>query len=94
MHLCAVELEVELQRYDAALGRIDTLMARSARKDSWLIRRGDILKKAGRKKAARTAFTAALKAIESLPSSRRRVPATVAQIQRINKELEGLNANP
>ncbi len=94
LHLRAVDLEVKIKRYDAVLRRIDALAARSARKDSWFIRRGEILKKAGRKKAAHKAFTAALKAIESLPSSRRRVPATTAQIQKIEKELEGLNASP
>jgi predicted Zn-dependent protease len=68
----AIELELKGRRYDAALARLDQLAARSQRKETWLIRRGEILEVAGRYDEARSAYQGSLKAIEILPPSRRR----------------------
>jgi predicted Zn-dependent protease len=70
LQLYAVEVEMLHQRYDEALKRIDQIASSSARKESWYIRRGEILEKAGRIDAARTEFQKTLTAIAALPASR------------------------
>jgi tetratricopeptide (TPR) repeat protein len=70
--LVAIELEVAARRYDAALQRIDAICSRTPRKELWLARRGEVLEKAGRAVEARTAYQAALAAIDELPEQRRR----------------------
>ena len=70
LQLYAIEVEMLHQRYDEALKRIDQIASSSARKESWLIRRGEILEKAGRIDAARVEFQKTLDAIATLPASR------------------------
>ena len=69
--LYAVELELRKNRYDAALKRLDAVMSQSARKERWLLRRGEILEEAGRIDEAREAYTRALEAIETISAHRR-----------------------
>lgn len=71
LELAAIDLELRASNYDAALTRLDAITAQSERKETWLVRRGEILKAAGRHEEARKAFNAALVAIESLPPQRR-----------------------
>jgi tetratricopeptide (TPR) repeat protein len=72
----AMEIELKVQRYDAALARVDRLIARSARKETWLERRGEILAQAGRPEEARHAFADALATLERLPDRIRNNAAT------------------
>lgn len=72
LQLAAIDLELRQKNYDAALTRLDQIAAQSERKETWLVRRGEILRLAGRDEEARTAFNAALVAIESLPPAHRR----------------------
>ncbi len=67
LHLRALDLELALGRTEAALARLDTLTAAAERRELWLKRRGDILAAAGRTVEARTAYTAALAALHTLP---------------------------
>jgi len=60
------------------LHRLDLIAGQSQRKEAWLVRRGEILKIAGRDEEARAAFNAALVAIESLPAGPRQSRATTA----------------
>ena len=78
LQLYAIELELQLGQVDAALARLDRIAAQSPRKEVWLARRGEILTQAGRRKEARTAYTASLAAIEALPSRARQTGAIVA----------------
>ena len=78
LQLSAIELELRRHKYDAALARIEVVTSQSERKETWLIRRGEILKLAGRQEEARAAFNAALAAIESLPPERRQSRAVTA----------------
>ena len=71
LQLAAIDLEMRRGDYDAALKRLDLITAQSERKETWLVRRGEILNAAGRNEEARAAFNAALVAIESLPPHRR-----------------------
>ena len=71
LQLAATDLELRRKNYDGALVRLDQIAAQSQRKESWLVRRGEILQLAGRDEEARAAFIAALTAIESLPPAHR-----------------------
>ena len=71
LQLAAIDLELRSKNFDGAIARIDQIAAQSQRKEAWLVRRGEILKLAGRDDEARAAFNAALLAIESLPSAHR-----------------------
>ncbi len=72
----AIELEVRRGRYDAALVRIDQVLTKVPRKEKWLAWRGEILERGGRVEEALATYEDALKAIESLPSRLRQVPAS------------------
>lgn len=78
LQLAAIDLELRRKDYDSALARLDRIAAQSPRKETWLVRRGEILKLAGRDEEARTAFNAALVAIESLPDTHRQSRAVTA----------------
>lgn len=71
LELAAIDLELRGNNFDAALTRLDVITAQSERKETWLVRRGEILRAAGRLEEAREAFGAAIVAIESLPPERR-----------------------
>jgi len=72
----AVDLEVSLGRYDAALKRIDQLLNQSQRKDLWLARRADILFRAGRREEAEKSYRQAWAALQQLPQRLQNVPAS------------------
>jgi predicted Zn-dependent protease len=67
LELLAIDLEVKVRRYDAALSRLDSILAQAPRKETWLVRKAEILAQAGRKKEAREEFAKALNALQSLP---------------------------
>ena len=87
MQLSAIELELRRQNYDAALVRLDRVTSQSERKEAWLVRRGEILKLAGREEEARAAFNAALVAIESLPPAHRQNKAVTTLQLRARRGL-------
>jgi len=78
LQLAAIEIELRRKNHDAALTRLDLIAAQSERKETWLVRRGEILRAAGRNEEARNAFNAALVAIDSLPPARRHNRAITA----------------
>jgi tetratricopeptide (TPR) repeat protein len=88
LQLPAIELELRCQNYEGALSRLDLIAAQSERKETWLVRRGEILKLAGRDEEARAAFNAALVAIESLPPARRQSRAVTALQVRARSALK------
>jgi len=88
LQLPAIELELRRQNYEGALSRLDLIAAQSERKETWLVRRGEILKLAGRDEEARAAFNAALVAIESLPPARRQSRAVTALQVRARSALK------
>jgi len=67
----AIELECKRNNYPAALLRLDRIIAQSARKESLLARRAEILLAAGQPAEAEADFAAALEAIDDLPAQRR-----------------------
>ncbi len=79
----AIDLELKLGRYEAALKRVDSLSAQSSRKESWLLQRAKILERAGRSEEARVAYANAAVAIERLPG---RIASTES-VQIMQKEI-------
>ncbi|HEU4389072.1 MAG TPA: tetratricopeptide repeat protein [Blastocatellia bacterium] len=71
LELAAIDLEVAASRFDRALKRLDIIAAQSDRKEHWLVRRGEILRKAGRYGEACETMRGALSVIESQPQRRR-----------------------
>jgi tetratricopeptide (TPR) repeat protein len=69
----AMQIEVDVQHYDAALVRTESIMAVLQRKEVWLERRGDILAAADRKSEALKAYADALNALALLPEFHRHV---------------------
>lgn len=92
LQLYAMDLETEHGRYDAALKRVDSVMAKAPRKETWLERRGNILRQAGRSAEARKAYEAALDAMKTLPPARRNVPAMVELEKRLRSNIESLSS--
>jgi len=88
LQLLAIDLESRRRNYDAALSRLDSIAAQSERKEMWLVRRGEILRNAGRIEEAHATFKAALVAIESLPPDRRQNRSVTALELRARSGLE------
>jgi len=78
--LYGVELETGRGNFDAALMRLDPLIARANRKEFLLLERGDILLAAQRTEEARQAFLAAQVAVAALPP-RHRQTRSVQQLE-------------
>lgn len=94
LRLMAVEINLELKRYDAALARVDEIAAQAERKDPWWVRRGEILRQAGRTAEAREAFAAARACIEALPPSRRAAKFTQDLESKVRAALEVIDGKP
>lgn len=84
----ALDLELELRRWDQALARLATLAAQSPRQETFHHRRGEILLRAGRPDEARASFRAALTAIAALPHHLRTTPAMVELAAKTRRALE------
>jgi len=87
LELAAIDLELRALRHDAALRRVDAILARWPRKELWLARRGEILEQAGRHSEAHEAFAAARQALESLPPPRRKARLILEAAARIDAAL-------
>jgi predicted Zn-dependent protease len=94
LELEAIDLELRMTRYDAALARLDRVSIQAARKESWLARRGEILASAGRVDEARSAYRAALASALSLPPWIQHTQASLALIDRLHAGLARLGAAP
>jgi tetratricopeptide (TPR) repeat protein len=71
LQLAAIDLEVELGRYDAALARLNELLMHGAANPMWMARRGEILARAGKTAAARAEYERALALLAARPNVRR-----------------------
>jgi predicted Zn-dependent protease len=90
----AIDFELRLKRYDAALARLARIQEQSPRKERWLARRGEILVQAGRGQEAREAFAQALQAIDALPVQLRATHAMKELEQQCKASLAGQRAVP
>ena len=91
LQLTAIDMELRRKNPDGALARIDVVMERSPRKESWLARKGEILLQAGRTEEAKKSYEAALAALNTLPPVRRNVPAVRDLENRIRLEIDHLS---
>jgi predicted Zn-dependent protease len=92
LDLAGLEIDLALGRFADALLRIERQMARAARAEPWLLRKAEVLLRAGRRAEAREALRSARAALQRLPPSRRAVAATRALETRIESALRGLGA--
>ncbi len=91
----ALTVELGLDRLDDALRRVDRLAATAARPEPWLVRRGEILERAGRLAESRRSYLAALDAIAALPPPRRsagNVPSLELQARNALQRIPDTNA--
>lgn len=93
LQLAAVDLEVELRRFDDALRRLGELGSRSPHNPSWIARRGEILEKAGRASEARAEYAKALAVIDGRPAAARRTGALADLRRRLEATLGPTEAN-
>lgn len=94
LELYAIDLELQLKHYEAALHRIDRISEQSDRKETWLARKGEILLQASRTEEAQKSYLLALEAIEHLPQSRKNNRYTRDLEAKIRLALENLETNP
>jgi predicted Zn-dependent protease len=94
LQLYAIELEIDILSYDDALKRLEQIASRSARQETWLVRRGEILEKAGRPEDAREAYQKTLDAIASLPETRIKNRAVERLQAQATAGIERLDAPP
>jgi tetratricopeptide (TPR) repeat protein len=92
LELTAIELELQLKRYDDALVRVDEIAAQADRKEIWLMKRAEILRKASRNAEAKDNYLEALKNIDGLPESRRNTEATRELREKILTAIEELGS--
>ena len=86
----AVDLERKRSNYQAALQRLDRIINQSTRKESLLIKRGDILLEAGQPAQAEADFAAARDAIDALPAQRRHNRAMKQMRSAIDRRMHSL----
>lgn len=90
----AIELELERGEIDAALERVDRLYSTSPRRETHLLRRGEILLLAGREQEARCDLLAAKTALAGLSPVRRRSAAVEDLSRRVERLLGELQPAP
>ena len=77
----AITIELEQRNFAGALERIEVAMKHSPRRETWLVRKGDVLVKSGQVDAAVASYRLALSAIDELPP-RYRETVPVEKLQR------------
>lgn len=87
LEMAALDLEVELKRWESALKRLDRISATAPRRDRWLMRRAEILESSGRASEAMEAWKDARREFQSLPE---RMQTSKAGRQQADKLLEKL----
>ena len=82
----AIDLELKHHRTDEAMTRLETIIARSNRKETWLAWKGEILLAAGKADEAHEVLLRTLKTIDGLPSRMRTSPGMTelrAKVERL-----------
>lgn len=81
----AISLEIKLDRYDAALHRIDVLAARFRPSVELSLQRAAILEKAGRYREAASSYDSALALLNAMPASRKSADSYDDRFESISK---------
>ncbi len=87
----ALEIEIENGLNDDALMRLDTLITYSPQKERWLYEKGRLLESLGRKTEARNSYIKAKEYYNSRPPNRRRIPALVEIIKKVENSLDNID---
>jgi predicted Zn-dependent protease len=90
LELYAVELESSRGNFEAALKRLDSILANAVRKELLLLQRGDILTAAGRTTDAVQVYHDAQAAIDAIPPQRRYTRAVLQAQSELNARLSTL----
>jgi tetratricopeptide (TPR) repeat protein len=90
LQIPALDFELELKDYQAALARLEAILERAHRKENWLARRGDILLAAGGQADAKKSYEAALATIKTLPRLVQQGPAMVHLQTRVSAALAAM----
>ena len=93
LELFALEMEIELARYDRGLRRIDRVSAPYPWSAQWWLRRREILESAGRPVEAVRAYRSALETVKALPGARRGTRAAADARASARKALRVLGAD-
>ncbi len=88
LELAAFEAEVRLKRFDAAIARIERVSAPMARKESFLLMKGETEIRAGQLCAARVSLNDARKGYESRTSFQRNLRAVRSELARLDAALK------
>jgi tetratricopeptide (TPR) repeat protein len=92
LQLAAIEYERQHARFDAALGRVEKLLAKFPVKEPWLVLRGEILAQAGRLAEAKEVFQQTLAGIENYPVTKRGLEQTIQLQTRTREALARVEA--
>lgn len=85
LELRLIEILTAAGRYELALARIESARSRAPRPESWLERKAEVLRLAGRPEEAAEAARAGLAALESLPEVRRDTAAARELASRLRR---------
>ncbi len=88
----AIALELDRKEYARALERIAFAMEKAPRRETWLVRQGDVLMSAGRSAEAIASYRAALAAIEELPDRYRETVPMEKLARDARRSLERLSS--
>jgi predicted negative regulator of RcsB-dependent stress response len=89
----AISVELERKDFTHALDRIELAMQHAPRRESWLVRKGDVLVKAGRTNEAVASYRAALSAIDELPQRYRETVPVEKLVRDARTALSQLSSN-
>ena len=84
----AVGIELDRENHAGAIARIDEVLAKAPRKETWLVRKGRILTSIGQESEALDVFRLARAAMNSLPSRIRSSPAMTELRETISAHLD------
>ncbi len=87
LQLEAIDLERALGDFDPALRRLERMIGQAARKETWRVRKAELLTQAGRPEAAADAWRQALAECLSLPPGRRQTRFVQELERRIRNHL-------
>lgn len=93
----ALEIEISRHRFDSALRRLDATYGASPRRDLWLVRRGELLWRGGKREEAVVAWNEARRVMAGLPLAHRAHPETRRRRQAVTRYLDlaaSLSAKP
>lgn len=88
MQRLAIEIELDRGHHAGAIARIDGVLSKAPRKESWLVDKGRILASIGRQTDALDAFRLARAALNSLPPRARSTPAMTELLATISTHLD------